>query len=229
MLLGAFPLFTRKAWVRIKECEDTFKEQVHLQIWMRNGNFCQKTKSSTCWLWKEHILMRMCRCPAQFYFPCYIIFPFSWDLLLLFLTMALGEVSKVANRSARRQDGEVSTVNVARGCISGKWWVHYTSGNLYYGKTKKYVTSLIHKRIKLLLAPSPAPHRGKKKSSFPYVRMWKGGMSLLVQWLRLCVPNAGGPGLFPGQGTRYCMPQLRPSIAKKKKYLNIFKKNMERS
>ncbi|TEA22658.1 hypothetical protein DBR06_SOUSAS14710058, partial [Sousa chinensis] len=26
--------------------------------------------------------------------------------------------------------------------------------------------------------------------------------SLVVQWLRLHVPNAGGQGLIPGQGTR---------------------------
>ena len=26
--------------------------------------------------------------------------------------------------------------------------------------------------------------------------------SLVVQWLRLCEPNAGGPGSIPGQGTR---------------------------
>ena len=29
-----------------------------------------------------------------------------------------------------------------------------------------------------------------------------GGTSLVVQWVRLRAPNAGGPGLFPGQGTR---------------------------
>ena len=28
------------------------------------------------------------------------------------------------------------------------------------------------------------------------------GTVLVVQWLRLCVPNAGGPGLIPGWGTR---------------------------
>ena len=28
------------------------------------------------------------------------------------------------------------------------------------------------------------------------------------QWLRLRAPNAGGPGLIPGQGTRSRMPQL---------------------
>ncbi|TEA38740.1 hypothetical protein DBR06_SOUSAS610094, partial [Sousa chinensis] len=26
--------------------------------------------------------------------------------------------------------------------------------------------------------------------------------SLVAQWLRLHTPNAGGPGLIPGQGTR---------------------------
>ena len=36
-----------------------------------------------------------------------------------------------------------------------------------------------------------------------------GGTSLVVQWLRLCAPNAAGPGSIPGQGTRSHMPQLR--------------------
>ena len=55
------------------------------------------------------------------------------------------------------------------------------------------------------------------------------GMFLAFQWLRLCAPNAGGLGSIPGQGSRFyvlqlkiphattkkfCMPQLRPSIAK---------------
>ncbi|TEA37700.1 hypothetical protein DBR06_SOUSAS9210016, partial [Sousa chinensis] len=30
--------------------------------------------------------------------------------------------------------------------------------------------------------------------------------SLVVQWLRLCAPNAGDPGSIPGQGTRSHMP-----------------------
>ena len=30
----------------------------------------------------------------------------------------------------------------------------------------------------------------------------KQGTSLVVQWLRLCAPKAGGLGLFPSQGTR---------------------------
>ena len=31
----------------------------------------------------------------------------------------------------------------------------------------------------------------------------------MVQWLRLCTPNAGGPGSFPGQGIRSHMTQFR--------------------
>ena len=49
------------------------------------------------------------------------------------------------------------------------------------------------------------------------------GTSLVVQWLRLLAPNAGGPGSTPGQGTSSHMPQLRalmlqlrPVAAKKK-------------
>ena len=32
----------------------------------------------------------------------------------------------------------------------------------------------------------------------------QGGISLVVEWVRLCAPNAGGPGSIPGQGTRSC-------------------------
>ena len=37
----------------------------------------------------------------------------------------------------------------------------------------------------------------------------KTGTSLVVLWLRLHTPNAGGLGLIPGQGTRPHMLQLR--------------------
>ena len=35
------------------------------------------------------------------------------------------------------------------------------------------------------------------------------GASLVVQWLRVCVPNPGGLGSVPGQGTKIPMLQLR--------------------
>ena len=37
------------------------------------------------------------------------------------------------------------------------------------------------------------------------------GTSLVVQWLTLQVPNAGGPGFIPHQGTRAHMLQLQPA------------------
>ncbi|TEA42189.1 hypothetical protein DBR06_SOUSAS6810110, partial [Sousa chinensis] len=38
--------------------------------------------------------------------------------------------------------------------------------------------------------------------------------SLMVQWLRLCTPTAGGPFScsIPGRGTRSHMPQLRVRV-----------------
>ena len=55
------------------------------------------------------------------------------------------------------------------------------------------------------------------------------GTSLVVQWLGLCTPKAGGLGWIPGQGTRSHMPQRRLKIAhsqihKINKYWKYFKK-----
>ena len=44
----------------------------------------------------------------------------------------------------------------------------------------------------------------KEQSIFSLLRT-----SLVVQWLRLHIPNAGGLGLIPGQGSRSHMLQLR--------------------
>ena len=35
------------------------------------------------------------------------------------------------------------------------------------------------------------------------------GTSLVVQWPRFCTPNTGVTGLFPDQGTRSHIPQLK--------------------
>ena len=43
--------------------------------------------------------------------------------------------------------------------------------------------------------------------------------SLVVQWLKLHIPNAAGLGLIPGQGTRLHMPLLRPRTTK---YINKY-------
>ena len=55
------------------------------------------------------------------------------------------------------------------------------------------------------------------------------GTSLVVQWLRLCVPNTGRLDSIPSQGTRSHMPQLKvhrgqPKIPTQTNKLNLKKK-----
>ena len=40
------------------------------------------------------------------------------------------------------------------------------------------------------------------------------GASLVVLWLRLCIPNVESTGLIPGQRSRSHISQLKPSTAK---------------
>ena len=54
-------------------------------------------------------------------------------------------------------------------------------------------------------------------SDFKRTKGCRQGTSLVVQRLRLCTPNARGPGLIPGLGAISCLPQLGPNAAKKKK------------
>ena len=42
------------------------------------------------------------------------------------------------------------------------------------------------------------------------------GASLVVQWLRLCAPNAESLGVISGHGTRPCMLQIKIPHAKMK-------------
>ena len=55
------------------------------------------------------------------------------------------------------------------------------------------------------------PNFCKKRFFFPQKKILKKklGTSLVVQWLRLHAPNAGGSGSIPGQGARTHIPQLR--------------------
>ena len=53
--------------------------------------------------------------------------------------------------------------------------------------------------------------RGKKKTKqlafkeFIFLKP-ESGVSLVVQWLRLCASNARGEGSIPGQGTKIALP-----------------------
>lgn len=49
----------------------------------------------------------------------------------------------------------------------------------------------------------------------PYFEKDKNETSLVVQWLRLTAPNAGGQDSIPGQGTRSHMPQVESACFKK--------------
>ena len=49
------------------------------------------------------------------------------------------------------------------------------------------------------------------------------GTSLVLQWLRLCAPNAGVSGSIPGQETISHMPQLRVCMLQ----LNILHASMK--
>ena len=41
----------------------------------------------------------------------------------------------------------------------------------------------------------------------------------MVQWLRLCAPNAGSLGSIPGQGTKSEMPQLSLHAVTERSYV----------
>ena len=57
----------------------------------------------------------------------------------------------------------------------------------------------------------------KKSMSILSINFQVWGTFLVVQWLGLCTPNAGGPGSIPGQRTRSHMPQLRVLMPQLKK------------
>ena len=63
----------------------------------------------------------------------------------------------------------------------------------------------------LSTAPPEKSCSSLKKSTNQSINL---GTFLVVQWLRLCSPNEGGPGSIPGLGTRSHVPQLRPHVPK---------------
>ena len=86
-------------------------------------------------------------------------------------------------------------------------------------------SSIIHYKLNSMalisLQQTLKTSRERKEQAVAYTHTHSqsglAGTSLLVQWLRLPAPIAGGPGSIPGQGTRSHVPQLRHSTAKKKK------------
>ena len=70
--------------------------------------------------------------------------------------------------------------------------------------------------------------------AFDWIIYWEGnikmnpvinpslGTSLVVQCLRLCAPNVGGPGLILGQGTKSHIPQFKDPHAATKTWSNKY-------
>ena len=110
-----------------------------------------------------------------------------------------------------------------------KSWTHASSGKDHFSDTMKAFLL-----VKVELAEFSALHIMvtssqplcclPSTSTCEWFENYPWG-SLVVQWLRLWAPNAGGLGSTPGQGTKslhsatkkFCLLQLRPSTAKKKK------------
>ena len=78
-----------------------------------------------------------------------------------------------------------------------------------FNKLKREVLILVEKVfIPFLLTVTPFLKYIVLMSIFPLLLLKRisAGTSLVVQWLRLQAPNAGGPGSIPGQETRSHMP-----------------------
>ena len=58
------------------------------------------------------------------------------------------------------------------------------------------------------------------------MRCQRTGTSLVVQWLRLCAPNAGGMGSIPGQGTRILYTSPRGQKKKREREMSKNRKTM---
>ena len=64
----------------------------------------------------------------------------------------------------------------------------------------------------------------KSKWAFPSLNQNAQVTFLVVQWLRLGAPHAGGPGVIPGQGTRSHIPQLKIPRAATKAWCSQIKR-----
>ena len=86
---------------------------------------------------------------------------------------------------------------------------------LFYTHTHIYVCMVSHfSCVQLFVILWTVVQQNPLSMRILWARILVWETSLVVQWLRLHAPNAGDPGLIPGQGTRSHMPQLRPGTAK---------------
>ena len=80
------------------------------------------------------------------------------------------------------------------------------------GEHSTWMTQVLRRRLDRWVA-STGPEQLIGKKTQHYQKTLRGGScknspwgtSLVMQWLRLCAPTAGGPGSIPSQGTRFHM------------------------
>ena len=73
-----------------------------------------------------------------------------------------------------------------------------------------------------------ARDRGRLMYRYDFFKSTSLRTSLVVQWLRFHAPNAEGPGLIPGQGTRSHMLQLKILYAAAKTWCSQINKNLKK-
>ena len=79
---------------------------------------------------------------------------------------------------------------------------------LFYTHTHIYVCMVSHfSCVQLFVILWNVVQQNPLSMRILWARILVWETSLVVQWLRLHAPNAGDPGLIPGQGTRSHMPQ----------------------
>ena len=67
--------------------------------------------------------------------------------------------------------------------------------------------------------PGVLQFMGSQSNATERLNWLTGGTSLAVQWLRLCIPNEGGPVSIAGWGTRSCTPPTKTRSSQTRPYL----------
>ena len=95
----------------------------------------------------------------------------------------------------------------------------FPSGNTHESPTRKQIKAALLKQVQRPDFQHPLHTVPQKRLLGTFRKLWTPrkfsaktanlGISLVVQWLRLCLPNGQGLGSIPDQGIRSHMPQLK--------------------
>ena len=92
-------------------------------------------------------------------------------------------------------------------CTSGRH--NYYAIEPFPAELKSGLSICLHAILPTVHVPPVGATKGSQAGKWHHLNSQfkknTGGTSLVAQWLRFHTPNAGGPGLVPGQGTRSYM------------------------